>query len=615
MSRQRAQQGVSSTTRRGLLLGGGLLTAFAGLGWRLYDLQIARGADFRTLAEDNRFNFRVVAPPRGLILDRYGVVLAGLRDNLRILVTPERAPALPETLEALAPVLNLTARERAAILSRAGEQPEHVPILVREDVSWDEFAAVNARAPELPGVLADVSQVRSYPFGPVFSHITGYVGAPDERDVEREPVLRHPGFRVGRAGVESHYDERLRGEPGALKVEVNAHGRVVRELPNEAAAATSGEPVQLTLDAAIQTYTHERLGEESAGVCVMNVWTGELLGLVSTPAFDANTFSLTLPQEAWQRLRGDERKPLLNKAVAGIFPPGSTFKMVVALAALREGWDPDEVIPCYGHIPFGGRDFNCWRERGHGPLDLKAAIYRSCDVYFYEIAKVLKPESIARAARDYGLGEAYDLPLSSVRAGTVPDPTWKRANLDDAWYGGDTLNYAIGQGYATSTPLELAVMTARLATGARVRPHLVTTKEHGAMGPPAMIPDRPEHLALVRSAMHAVVHATRGTARGARLPIPGLQIAGKTGTAQVRYISKGEREAGIVKNEELPWHLRDHALFVAYAPADKPTYAVSVIVEHGGGGSSTAAPIARDILAKVLERDPAGRVPRRMAKL
>ncbi|MGF1463449.1 MAG: penicillin-binding protein 2 [Maricaulaceae bacterium] len=611
MARMEEESGAVFNRRAAVL---GLVSAgvYAGLAARVYPLQILQQDKYAVLADDNRFNYHVVAPERGRILDRFGAIIAGNRENYRILVTPEDTGGLEALLERLSAFFPLDDDARAVILRQAKNQPGFVPLTVAENLDWSAFAAVNLRAPELPGVTPDVGLIRAYPDGEAFAHLVGYVGKPSEDDVARDPNLRHPGFRVGRQGLERSHDENLRGEAGSLKVEVNAYGRVIRERPEEGRRAKPGQDLVLSVDAELQRYAVERLGEESGSAVVMAVETGEILALASAPAFDSNVFARIPTPKEFAELRGDPRRPLFNKAVQGVYPPASTYKMVMAHAILHHGVaDPEERVFCGGRLRLGSRVFHCWRRGGHGGVDLNGAIKGSCDVYFYEMARRLGMERITPVAQSFGIGERLDLGLNNETAGLLPDPQWKRARFDQPWVTGDTFNHGIGQGFLGASPLQLAVMTARLASGRAIQPTLTLPPKDDA--PP--LPYDAEAFARVRAAMGAVCEEPGGTAFGKFRTFgeADLRAGGKTGTAQVRSITQAERRSGVLSQSQLRWELRNHALFVAFAPLDAPKYAISVVIDHGGSGSGAAAPVARDILLRAVQSDPLGR-PRRYAQ-
>lgn len=597
-------------TRRTLLMGGLGGLAFAGLGARLYSLQVLESERYRLLSEDNQFNFRLLPPSRGRILDRFGVALADNRDSYRVLLVPEQAGDVETALERLGQFMPLSDQARERVLRAASRQPRFRAITVAEDLDWQTFSTINLNAPDLAGITPDVGEVRAYPYGPAFAHVVGYVQSPNDEDIannprEAERLLRHPGFRVGKNGVEIAREGDLRGAPGALKTEVNARGRVIRELPEQSTRPQQGRDVVMTLDADIQRFAYERLGQESASAVAIDVNTGELIALASTPSFDPNLFVGGISSEDYAALRENDHNPLYHKAIQGTYPPGSTFKAVVATAALEHGLvDPSETIFCNGSTMLGRREFHCWRRQGHGHVNLHGAVKTSCDIFFYEMANRLGISRLRDMAVRFGVGEQFDIGISGARSGLMPDPAWLQARHNQPWTTGHTYNTGIGQGAVSMSPLQLAVMTARVASGRRVTPTLY----RNALAPPAPhIGVSEEVLARVRNGLRAVVHEPGGTSFSlGGLGIEGVEMAGKTGTAQVYSITAEERAAGVRSQEDLPWRLRDHGLFMCYAPADIPKYAVVVVVEHGGGSSAATRP-ARDILRRVVARDPSSR--------
>jgi len=600
-------------SRRAALLAGAQGLLFTVLAGRLYYLGVIESDQYEMLAEDNRVSIRLLAPPRGEIRDRHGSLIATNRQDYRVFLIPEQARNIRETLERLGRIVPLDERNVARILRTASRQRDFLPVTVAEDLSWPDFAAINVAAPDLPGISPDAGLTRWYPHGSVASQLVGYVGSPAKTDLDGDPLLTLPGFRIGKAGLEKAYDRQLRGTAGSTRVEVNAYGRIVRELGR--VPGDPGANLDLTLDIDLQKEVTARLGEESAGVVVMDIHSGDVYAYASTPSFDPNDFNLGISRENWQALLADPRKPLVDKCITGQYPPGSTIKPVVALAALAEGViDPEETVYCNGRHAYGDNVWHCWRRRGHGHMTMQQAIARSCDVYFYTVAQRMGITPIADWLTRFGLGETYDLPVDGQSAGLVPTPAWSRAVRGQPWVGGETLNVGIGQGALLATPLQLAVMTARLANGGRaVTPRIV--RPAGDLGPgldgvsAARLDIPGEHLRIVQRSMEMVMEP-RGTAWTSRLDMDGQRMAGKTGTAQVRRITTEQREQDI-QQSELPWRDRHHAWFVAYAPTESPRYAVSVLIEHGGGGASAAAPVARDVVAATLRRNPALR--RRMA--
>jgi penicillin-binding protein 2 len=589
--------------RRSLVVGGLFISTAAVLAARMRHLQVERAEDFRLLAEENRINIRLLPPARGLIFDRGGVLLAGNEQNYRITLVREDAGDVDAVLAELARIVNLDLvaldRARAEIARR----PPFVPVTIADRLSWAELSAVAVNAPALPGINPEVGLSRVYPMGGDFAHVVGYVGPVSDYYLEQtgdtDPVLQIPDFQVGRNNVEARLERRLRGSAGTKRVEVNAGGRIMRELDVD--PPDPGSDVQLTIDAGLQNYVEARLSGESAGSVVMDCQTGEILALASAPTFDPNLFVRGISTAAWNMLNADPYRPLANKATQGLYPPGSTYKMIVALAALEAGViAPGDTVSCPGHMDLGDRRFHCWRRGGHGRVDLIEAISQSCDVYFYDIAQRVGIEAISDMARRCGCGVRHDLPLSGIAEGLAPTMAWKMQNRGSAWVVGDTLNASIGQGFVLSSPLHLAVMTARLATGREIQPAIIRSID-GISQLPAPAPEMgfdPTHLDYIHRGMWQVNNDRQGTAYGSRVDVSEFGIAGKTGTSQVRNISAAERASGVISNEDLPWERRDHALYVGYAPYTNPRYACAVIVEHGGGGSAVAAPIARDILLR-----------------
>ncbi|MCW9032936.1 MAG: penicillin-binding protein 2 [Rhodospirillales bacterium] len=594
--------------RRTAMLAGGKLLLLSTLVGRMYYLQVLQADRYKTLAEENRMSMRLLPPPRGRILDRYGIPLAVNEQNYRVVIIPEQTKSVKETLLALGKVIGISSTESRRILREVKRKRSFVPVTVRENLTWEDVAQIEVNAPDLPGAMIDVGESRYYPDGYETAHILGYVAAVSEKDLTGDPLLELPGFRIGKSGIEKVHDLILRGTGGTSQVEVNAYGRVIRELNRQ--EGKPGAEIKLSIDIGLQKVAVERLGEESGAAVVIDIHTGDILAMASTPSYDPNAFNRGLSTKEWKSLIGNNRKPLNNKAISGQYAPGSTFKMIVALAALEKGViGPEQKVFCSGHVELGTARFHCWKKRGHGAVDLVQAIQSSCDVYFYEIARRTGIERIASMARRFGFGSSLGLDISGERSGLIPDKGWKRAELGEGWHQGETLLAGIGQGYVLATPLQLAVMTARLANGGEaVRPHLTSsiqtdgTKVNKEIKAVKNIGVNSSHIELVRKAMNAVTNIPGGTAFRSRISDQRYAMAGKTGTAQVRRISKAEREVGVIKNKDLPWEQRDHASFVGFAPVDAPRYAVAVVVEHGGSGSKTAAPIARDILLEVQKR-------------
>jgi penicillin-binding protein 2 len=593
-------------TRRALLLGGVQAGVMGALGWQMRRIAVEQNQSFRLLAEENRVNIRLITPIRGLVFDRLGRPLAYNQPNYKIDMVREQSDNPEEVLRRLATIVPISEEQIAEALETMGKRRGFVPVTVAQDLDWEHVAAVSANAPALPGISAELGHYRIYPQADDFAHIIGFVGPVSDYDLSQidddDPLLLIPRFQIGKNGVEKRLEKPLRGKAGLMRIEVNAIGRVMRVLGRE--ESQPGANLQVTIDHRLQRYAMERMGSNSAAAVVMDVQNGDILCLASAPSFDPNKFVRGISTADWNDLNTDIHKPMLNKTVTGTYPPGSTFKMVTALAALKGGFiDTQEKVRCVGFIELHDRRFHCWRRGGHGNIDLHNSLKQSCDVYYYDVAQKVGVDNIAAMAKELGIGVTHDLELPAVREGIAPTKEWKKQRKDADWVIGDTLNVSIGQGFVLASPMQLAVMTARIATGTKISPRLVNAidnRPHPVVGREALDID-PAHLAAVRKGMFGVVNERGGTAGGSAIRKKGWEMAGKTGTSQVRFITKEERANGVTRNEDLPWERRDHALFVAFAPADNPRFAISVIVEHGGGGSAVAAPIARDIMLAALE--------------
>ena len=600
-----------SFSRRVAFLGGGKVLLLSLLAGRMYQLQVIESDKYKTLADENRINLRLLPPPRGTIVDRYGRALAVNQENYRVTLVAEQVNDINTMLDTLSGIISLEDYERHRILREVRRRRGFVPVTVRENLDWRDVSRIEVNAPDLPGLSIEVGQSRQYPFAEDFAHVLGYVSAVSEKEVTGDPLLELPGFKVGKNGVERVFDLNLRGKAGNTQVEVNAVGRVIRELSRQ--EGQPGVDLRLTIDRDLQKLAADRLKEEkSASAVILDIHNGDVLALSSVPGFDPNEFVTGLSSKTWRRLINDPYAPLTNKAISGLYAPGSTFKMVVALAALEARIvAPDHRVFCRGHTQLGNARFHCWKRHGHGWQDMYDAHQNSCDVYFYDIAKRIGIDRIAAMATRFGLGTKTGIELPSEKGGVIPTRAWKKALIGTAWQQGETLISGIGQGFILTTPLQLAVMTARIANGGKaVLPRLIRAAEVDGKEEEPVFKDlgiSKRSLDVVREGMNRVTNVQQGTAYRARISEEGMGMSGKTGTAQVRRISKAERDTWVLKNHERPWRERDHALFVGYAPSDNPRYAVSVIVEHGGGGSKVAAPIARDLLLATQKRDPANR--------
>ncbi|MFD1883650.1 penicillin-binding protein 2 [Paracoccus pacificus] len=598
-------ESTRSISRRGLMLGAIMGSVVGILGFRLRSMQLQHADEYRLLADGNSIKIRLLPPARGLILDRNGTLIAGNEQNYRVTLTEEEAGDVSAVIARLRRIIPMTDYQTAQILAEIKRRSPTTPISIADRLTWRQFSSIAVNTPALPGITPEVGLSRIYPRGGDFAHVLGYVGPVSDYDLSKmenpDPLLRLPKFQLGKVGVEAKLEEQLRGKAGNRRVEVNSAGREMRELSRQ--EGQQGATVQMTLDAALQNYTAQRLGIESAAAVVMDVQNGDILAISSAPTFDPNMFVRGISGPEYRALMNHDHRPLADKTVQGVYPPGSTFKMVTLLAGLESGAvKPGDSFYCSGSLDLGGRKFHCWRRGGHGRVAVPNSLELSCDVFYYELAQRVGIDAIGDMAKRLGIGVRHDLPMSAIAEGIAPSKAWKKQRYDQDWVIGDSLNASIGQGYVLASPLQLAIMTARVATGRAVAPRLVRSID-GVPVPVAEAPElglKPQHLALARQGMDLVMNGSRGTARGARIVAPEWSMAGKTGTSQVRNITAAERARGVISNDQLPWNRRDHALFVCYAPVEAPRYAVSVVVEHGGGGSAVAAPIARDILLFAL---------------
>jgi len=578
-------------SRRMLLLGGAQVGVGALLIGRLGWLSIAQNAKYQLLSENNRVQLIPVPPRRGWIIDRNGKPIAINRSSFRVDLIPQQLEKNRDIVPELARLLTLTNDDVDRIRRELEESRGFQPVSVAENVTYDQYAAVTVRLPDLPGVQATRGFSRYYPDGPAVAHLLGYVGAANAKEYEAEqknPLLIIPGFKIGKQGLEKSLEPYLRGVPGGQRIEVTARGKLVKELDPK--PDRSGQTVQLTIDQGLQQYAARRMGDQSGALVAMDVASGDILAFVSMPAFDPNSFSEGIGRTEWKMLSENDHIPLLNKVAQGLYPSGSTIKPAMALGFLKQGVDPKQRVFCSGGVQIGNRYFR--DDAAHGSVDMQEAIAHSCNSYFWTMGLRTDPQLTTEMVNYLGYGQEFDLPIPSQRFGTMPSPEWLEKKYHRAWQGYDSANTSIGQGYVLINPMQLAVMPARIASGKLLQPRLLVAGPKKAA--PALDID-PEFLAIVRAGMAGVVD--HGTAAAAKLPLDGIQMAGKTGTAQVfRLIARGHQGN---------WNLRDHALFVAFAPADKPRYAIGCIIEHGGFGASAAAPIVRDSMTYLFDKQKA----------
>jgi penicillin-binding protein 2 len=580
--------------RLGVFLAVAVLGLVALLG-RLWVLQVVEGPEKRILSENNRIRLHRVHATRGTVLDRNGELVVDSRPSFDAVIVPEDARNLPVTVENLAHLLNQSSAETEALLRQAAGRPPFQEVVVKRDIDWDELMALETHPLELPGVSLTITPRRSYPLGTTLAHLLGYVGEVNEKELAADPHY-HMGDLIGKTGLERGWESYLRGVNGGQQIEVDAVGRKLRTLRE--VEEIPGDTVTLTIDLPLQIAAEKALGDHDGSIVALDPNTGEILTYVNHPSYDPNLFAHGIAPQEWRELAKDAHHPLTNRAIQGQYPPGSTFKIVMAAAALEQGViTPFTRIHCPGGLQFGGHYFHCWKKGGHGWVDLHEALVHSCDVFFYQVAQRLGVDTIARYARMFGLGVPTGIALEHEKAGTIPDTEWKRKRFGQPWYAGETLSVGIGQGYVTATPLQMANLIATVATGVRYRPHFVkkVTTPDGTVVEKTK-PQRVYTLNLrdttlkqLRDALRDVVD--HGTGKKARLK--DVEVAGKTGTSQV--VKLGDKR---LKPAQMSWRSRDHAWFVAYAPLDNPEIAVACIVEHAeGGGGAIAAPIVRDVLA------------------
>lgn len=578
------------------------LIAFLLIVVRLYYLQVSQADKYRVMSDENRISTRFMIAPRGIIYDRNGEVIAKNEQDFQALMIVEQLSDVTQTMDNLSKVMSFDDSEKQKILQEVKQHRRFIPIKLKNNLQWDEVSKVMLNAANLPGIEIDEGLSRFYPYGQIYAHVLGYVGPVSQKDKTDNPLYMVPGFKIGKSGLEKYYDHKLQGVSGSIKLEVNAYGRVMKEIERD--AGQEGESITISVDTRLQKEAYEAFGNQSGAAVVLNVNTGEILALVSTPSFDPNLFTNGIAYKHWNELLNNERTPLINKAVSGQYSPGSTFKIVVALAALEAGViNADTRFNCTGAMNIGTSKFHCWKHSGHGSLNVVEALKYSCDVFFYETAMRVGIDRIRQTALKLGLGNVLDVGLDNEKGGNIPSQSWKKAKYGYAWSKGDDANSGIGQGYVLITPLQLVTMLARVVNGGyEVYPTFVKAdpKKNKTF---KKLNIATKNVELVKRGMFEVVNGVGGTAGRAKFDINGAKMGGKTGTTQVRRISMRERASGIIRDENLPWKLRNHALFIGFTPIDNPQYAVAVVVEHGSSGSGVAAPIAGRILQKALLLD------------
>lgn len=581
-------------TRRSIILGGMQAALMSTVVGRMFYLEILSNTHYQKLSDKNRIHSRLTLPIRGLITDRAGRVLASDHNVYRAVIIRDEAEDWQLCLKRVQELLQLTCEEIDKISFQIKRKPRFMPVAIKDNLSWQEVTTLELHLPDIVGIFIEEGRNRFYPHAFECCHFLGYVAAPSEKELDGDPLLEQPGFKMGKTGLEKALENDLRGMPGIKQVEVDAYRRVVRELSTT--DSMHGAEQKLTLDFDLQQTLYHRLAQEESGAAVvLNIKTGGVLAYVSYPGYDSNLFVNGIPQRDWQELLNHPRHALINKPISGLYAPGSTFKMITALAALERGViHPNTSVSCVGHTLLGSHKFHCWtwKTGGHGHIDLVRAIATSCDIYFYHIASLVGIDAIADTARRLGLGAATGIEIPGEKAGLIPTTEWKKRVHKAKWTLGESYNAGIGQGYTLTTPLQLAVMTARLASGKAVRPTLLANNVQDFPG----LDIDPKLLDYIWKGLDKASNEDGGTSFRHRISVPGMEMAGKTGTTQVRRITEKDRALGLVNSADRPWHYREHALFVGYAPVHAPLYAAAVLIEHGGSGGRVAAPVGRDVL-------------------
>ena len=564
---------------------------FSLVGWRLFDIQILQSKKYKTLSTHNQINFEILYPLRGEILDRNNIVIVSNKNTYDLFLVPEQTNNIEQTLNKLSEFVSIDFKTKRKVIDLSKKVKKFQSVKILKNIVWKDLEIIEANKFELPGLHLQIVPQRVYLYEKYFSHIVGYTSKPSEQDLDLPFISNMPSLDIGKTGIEKISNETLIGYPGKREIEVNAFGRIIREISRK--HSTKGSTVKISIDLRIQKFVHKELSQHKAGsIVVVDIHKGEIISMVSIPDYNPNLLIKKPNKNYWNNILKDPRSPLINRSIQGLYAPGSTFKMLVALAGLRKGViNTKDNIICNGKIEFGDRFYHCWKTKGHGRISLIRAIQESCDVFFYELSQKVGIDDIAKIAKEFGLGQVFDIGFEIEKKGIVPSKKWKKETLKQNWYGGDTLNTGIGQGYALSTPLQLAIMAARIANnGKKVEPSIFKQSSEKEF---KQINLNTKHIELIQGAMFKVVNEERGTAFKSRSNL--LKFSGKTGTSQLKKITLEERESEDFRKKKIEWQDNDHALFVGYMPSDEPKYSISVVIEHGGSGASAAAPIARNI--------------------
>ena len=582
---------IKNLNRRSFFLLLTKLGLFSAISYRLFDIQITNSSKYKTLSKNNQINVEILYPVRGIIKDRKGNIIASNLKVFDLYIIPEQTKNLNKALNDLSNFIDLDFKTKRKIINLSKTVKKFEKIKVLENLDWKTLEMLETNKNYLEGISLVEDFQRIYPQNESFSHLLGYVNKPSKKDLNLPYISNMPLLNIGKQGLEKTFNELLVGQPGNREVEVNSSGRIIREISKK--LSTKGKELNLSIDSKIQKYLTSRITEHKAGsIVLLDIETGEILSMVSTPNFNSNLIIQKPNVDYWNSLLNNSLSPLTNRSIQGLYAPGSTFKMIVAIAALKDGLiDKNDKVFCEGKIEFGDRFFHCWKTKGHGNMDIVSAIQESCDVFFYNLSIKVGIDRIAEVAKDFGLGQTYNVKLLNQKEGIIPNKKWKKNTYKESWYGGETLNAAIGQGYVLTSPLQLAIMTARIASGGKkISPSILKISKKTSFN---NMNKYAKSLKIIKEAMFKVVNESKGTAINSKAS--NFNFSGKTGTSQVKKITMEERESDNFRKKEIEWKNRDHALFVGYMPSEKPRYSLSVVIEHGGSGASTAAPIARDV--------------------
>ena len=630
--------GVKKTqtiNRRMFIIGAAKFVVFTGIIARLFSLQITENKKYLTLSDKNRLREWRLPPIRGEFLDYFENIIAGNLKVYQLHVIPEEVEDFKYLMVRLKNILSMSDHDFTKIIKQKNNQKPWETIIISKNLTWEQFTKVNYYLYDLIGAKPVLSVSRNYPFNENYTHVLGYVSEASEKDILNNEIIKDkhvPGLKVGKTGLEKTFENELIGTNGVQRYEVNAYGKRISQLDHT--DGLNGKTIKLTIDTEIQKSCNELLKGVAGSISVMDIYTGELVAMQSSPSFDPNLFLFGINQDDWQLIRNDPLKPLVNKTLSGLYSPGSTIKPIVALSALENGIiDENFKVNCTGKIEMYGQTYHCWKKKGHGIVDLKSAMKQSCDTYFYEIARKLGVDRLKKTSIKFGLGEkVLNKTFGNEKKGLIPDTKWKKNNLGKGWVIGETLITGIGQGYIQTTPLQLCLMTAQLANGGfKIYPKIIVeknsktsenikflmnknldVKNNGLQETSELLGftnkerherlfENSKNMKLVREAMFASTNEVRGTSYSSRIEDPKYQFAGKTGTSQVKRITEADRELDL-KTFEIPYNERDHALYIAFGPYKNPRYALSIVIEHGGSGSSTAAPIAKKLFKLIIDR-------------